>query len=579
MRLFTLISFLLLTTALAAQPIVAFETVTTGFNEPVDITGAGDGSGRLFVVEKGGEIHIVDQSDNSVLPTPFLNLSGQVLTNSERGLLGLAFAPDFATSGKFYVNYISDGTGSPSPGQTVISRFTVSPPGANVASIGTEEVILTISQPFANHNAGDLAFGPDGYLYVPTGDGGAGGDPQDNGQDPQALLGKMLRIDVTTPPVAGGPNYVIPADNPFVGNAAVRDEIWALGLRNPWRFSFDRQTGDMWIGDVGQNAREEINFQPASSPGGENYGWDCREGFIAYPENSGSSSPLCGNGSVYTDPIFDYTRNTTDGGFSVTGGFVYRGTRADDLLGWYVSADFAESRLFLLPPAGGRADVVTQNVLLSSISSFGEDDEGNLFVAEFGGTVSHVTTERTLPVNLVEWSATPGEKEVYLDWATASEESADYYRLERSTDGVAFAHLTVQDANGTTNQRSQYDYTDDAPAPGNLYYRLIQVDYDGTETIYPLRRVFFTGQEGGGPVLSPNPVVEDLTVTIPELQEGGPVSIRLFTADGRRVLTRHGVYAAGFQQFTLVLPELPAGIYRALISYEGKRYTRNLTIR
>lgn len=574
--------FLLLAslTAFAQSPTVAFETIATGFSQPVDITGAGDNSNRLFVLEKTGRIKIIDQTTNTVLSTLFLDLSGQILTNSERGTLGLAFHPDYASNGEFFVNYISDGTGTPSPGQTVVSRFTVSPPSSNVASIGTEEVLLRITQPFSNHNAGDLAFGPDGYLYIPTGDGGSGGDPEDNGQDPQSLLGKMLRIDVDGTPVPGGPNYLIPADNPFVGNAAVRDEIWALGLRNPWRISFDRQTGDLWIGDVGQNAREEIDFQPATSNGGENYGWDCREGFIEYPENAGSSSSLCNNNTTYTDPVFEYTRNTTNGGFSVTGGFVYRGQRANDLLGWYVSADFDQSRLFLLPPSGTQSDMITQNVSLNSITSFGEDDDANLYVAEFGGRISHVTTQRTLPVELLHWTASALEKEIHLSWATASEDNAASFRIERSTDGIRFTTLANKRAVGSSNERNDYTYVDRDPESGTLYYyRLTQVDNDGSEEVYPIRQVFFADGETNGPRLSPNPVISDLTIQIPELQEAGSIGVRIFAADGRQVFVKHNLRDGGPQRVDLVLPNLPAGIYRTMITYDGQTFARNLTIR
>lgn len=580
MRFLFTISLALASLCGFAQPQIVFETIATGFSQPTDITGAGDGSERLFVTEKSGLIRIIDQTDNSILSTPFLNLSGQILTNSERGVLGIAFHPDFATNGEFFVNYISDGTGSPSPGQTVVSRFTVSPPSSNAASLGTEEVLITISQPFANHNAGDLAFGPDGFLYIPTGDGGSGGDPEDNGQDPQSLLGKMLRIDVDATPASGGPNYVIPADNPFVGNNSVRDEIWALGLRNPWRISFDRVTGDLWIGDVGQNAREEVDFQPASSTGGENYGWDCREGFIEY-DGTGSSSNLCGNGSTYTDPLFDYNETPTNGFYSqsLTGGFVYRGQRADDLVGWYLAADFSRDDLYLVPPGGSAANVDRQSSSFNTITTFGEDDDGNLYAAGFGGNIAHVTTQQTLPADLTEWTAVAEEKQVLLSWATATEDNVSGFRLERSTDGTTFSSIATKSAAGTSDLRQEYAYNDEEPPLGVLYYRLIRTDNDGIEEIYPVRRVYFSGSLADGPILSPNPVIRDLTVQIPELQETGSVSFRLFSTDGRIVYTRHSSFNAGPQRLQLVLPELPTGIYRAVIAYDKRTFTRALTVR
>lgn len=578
MRFYLTISLALASLCCFAQPQIVFETIATGFSQPTDITGAGDGSERLFVTEKSGLIRIIDQTDYSVLSTPFLDLSDQILTNSERGVLGLAFHPDFENNGEFFVNYISDGTGSPSPGQTVVSRFTLSVPSSNVASIGTEDVLLTITQPFANHNAGDLAFGPDGYLYIPTGDGGSGGDPEDSGQDPQSLLGKMLRIDVDAAPAPGGPNYVVPGDNPFVGNNSVRDEIWALGLRNPWRISFDRVTGDLWIGDVGQNAREEVDFQPASSTGGENYGWDCREGFIAF---SGNSSNLCGNGSTYTDPLFDYNE-TPPGGFysqSLTGGFVYRGQRADDLVGWYLAADFSRDDLYLVPPGGSAMNVDKQPSGLNTITTFGEDDNGNLYAAGFGGNVAHVTTQRTLPAELTEWTAVSDEKQVLLRWATATEDNVSGFRLERSTDGTTFSSIAFTSAAGTSVLRQEYAHNDEEPPVGLLHYRLVRTDNDGAEEVYPVRRVYFSGSLNDGPLLSPNPVVRDLTVQIPELQQTGSVSVRIFAADGRLVHTRHASFNAGPQRLQLVLPELTPGIYRAVIGYDNRSFTRSLTVR
>lgn len=575
--LFTQFLFLAGLTAFA-QPTVVFENIASGLTQPVDITSAGDGSNRLFIVEKTGRIKILDQTDNSILSTPFLDVSGQIRTNSERGLLGLAFHPDFATNGEFYVNYTAGGSSPFNDGTTVISRFTLSSPSSNTASLSSEEVILTINQPYSNHNAGDLAFGPDGFLYIPTGDGGSGGDPQDNGQKPTSLLGKMLRIDVTGTPDPGLA-YAIPPTNPFVSDAAIRDEIWAFGLRNPWRISFDRQTGDLWIGDVGQNAREEIDFQPASSTGGENYGWDCREGFISY---TGNSSNLCNNSTTYTDPLFDYNETPPGGGYnqSVTGGFVYRGERADDLVGWYVAADFARNDLYLLPPSGSASDVVrVQGTTINSITTFGEDDAGNLYVAGIGGEIAHVTTQRTLPAEIIAWTARAGDKEVTLDWSTASEDNTADFRIERSTDGATFAVLATKRAAGSSTERNDYRHVDADPMLGTLYYRLIQVDNDGTEVVYPIRRVYFGGALTDGPTLSPNPAIQNVTVQIPELQQRGTISIRLYASDGREVYVRHALRDGGPQQLELVLPTLPAGIYRTVITYDNLMFTRNLTVR
>jgi glucose/arabinose dehydrogenase len=388
----------------SAQPAIVLVDKIEGFTRPVDITGAGDGSNRLFVVEQPGRIRVIDQTTGMIQGADFIDLRSIVRdAGNEQGLLGLAFHPDFQNNGYFFVNFTSNGIVTPNRGETVIARYTATGANLDAVEIGSQSILLSVAQPFSNHNGGDLAFGADGYLYIGTGDGGSGGDPQDNGQDPQSLLGKMLRIDVdvadeTTP-------YGIPADNPFVGNSNVLDEIWALGLRNPWRISFDRATNDLWVADVGQVAREEIDFQPASSTGGENYGWDCREGTTDYPatgNSPGSASSLCGNGSVYTDPIFDYPRSSATGGFSITGGFVYRGTQADDLLGHYVCADYLSSNFFLITPdtGSGRSLVVQRNLPIGSISTFGEDDAGNLYVADlFEGNIYRITSDM-IPVSV-----------------------------------------------------------------------------------------------------------------------------------------------------------------------------------
>ncbi|MHB1323340.1 MAG: PQQ-dependent sugar dehydrogenase [Coriobacteriia bacterium] len=355
-----------------AEIAIALEPVATGFDQPLFATGAGDGSGRLFVVEKGGRVWVL--RDGTRDPEPFLDVSGRVSRGSEQGLLGLAFPPDFVRSQVCYVNYTDrDGT-------SVISRFRVSGDAAEAAS---EQVLLTVEQPFANHNGGMLAFGPDGYLYVGFGDGGSGGDPQGNGQDLGALLGKMLRLDVSDTSSAG---YAVPEDNPFVTEPGVRPEIWAFGLRNPWRYSFDRETGDLWIGDVGQNAWEEIDFQPADSEGGENYGWNLYEGAHTYP--GGEEAPSV---EGFTMPLVEYDR---DAGKSVTGGYVYRGNEQEPLWGTYFYADFVDGRIWgLQRDRGGAAETRLLIDTGMRVSSFGEDDRGELYVIDFAGGLHRVVAD------------------------------------------------------------------------------------------------------------------------------------------------------------------------------------------
>ncbi|HRW76953.1 MAG TPA: PQQ-dependent sugar dehydrogenase, partial [Saprospiraceae bacterium] len=319
---------------------ILLEPVANGFSLPVDIKHAGDD--RLYIVEKGGRIRISDLQGN-VLATPFLDIDPIVNSGAnERGLLGLAFHPDYASNGHFFVNY----TGN--DGDTRISRFTRSTADPDQADPMSELVLLVVDQPFSNHNAGDLAFGPDGYLYVGLGDGGSGGDPGNRSQNPKEFLGKMLRLDVD-----GGTPYAIPTDNPFAGSAETLPEIWSLGLRNPWRISFDRMTGDLWIGDVGQDQWEEVDMEPAGSPGGLNYGWRCYEGFVPF-NTSG-----CGPANSYVPPVHVY-QNTNAIGCSITGGYVYRGSKHPTLYGKYIYTDYCTGIFWSLEPDGQGGWINTQ---------------------------------------------------------------------------------------------------------------------------------------------------------------------------------------------------------------------------
>lgn len=340
-----------------------FTRTAAGLTSPTGIVHAGDGSGRLFVTEQGGRIRIV--REGLLLPSPFLDIADRLSSGGERGLLGLAFPPGFAEKGYFYVNYTRSADGA-----TVISRFFVSD-DPDAALPASEEILLIVAQPFANHNGGQIAFGPDGFLYVGLGDGGGAGDPLGNGQDAGTLLGTLLRLDVE----GANTPYGIPADNPFVSDPLAADEIWATGLRNPWRFSFDRLTGDLFLADVGQNTWEEINFQTAASEGGANYGWNIVEGPDCFDPASGCAAP-----AGHVPPVAVYSH---DLGCSVTGGYVYRGADHPDLQGLYLYGDFCSGRLWSLR----QTEEGWHNELLSetdfAISAFGEDEAGRLFLADY----------------------------------------------------------------------------------------------------------------------------------------------------------------------------------------------------
>lgn len=360
--------------------------IVGGLSQPTDITHAGDS--RLFVTEKAGRIRIVQ--DGALLTTPFLNLVGRVAAGDgtvETGLLGLAFHPNYQSNGYFYVNYTVS-----NPLRTRIARFTVTG-SANVADPNSELVLLEFAQPFNNHNGGQLQFGDDGYLYIASGDGGSSGDPNNNGQSNSVLLGKILRIDVNGTTgngpdcdTSGSTNYRIPPGNPFAnGDGGACDEIWATGLRNPWRFSFDRLTGDMWIADVGQNRFEEIDFAAGGNNGGANYGWRCYEGNTAY------NTTGCQAASAYVAPLYVYNRNQGD--CSVTGGYVYRGRAYPNLNGHYFFSDFCNKTVRSISGAPDSTVVTAWSTTGggSNPITFGQDQNGELYVGYFSGEIYQIT--------------------------------------------------------------------------------------------------------------------------------------------------------------------------------------------
>jgi glucose/arabinose dehydrogenase len=351
--------------AAPSLPSLDVREVVRGFDKPTSITGARDGSGRIFVTEQVGTVKIV--KGTSIISTPFLNITDRVLCCGERGLLSLAFPPGFLEKRYFYA-YYTDNTGD-----IVVSRFRLTA-NPDVADPTSEQRVITVrhGDP-ANHNGGQLQFGPDGYLYIGTGDGGSGNDPPNNAQNPASLLGKLLRIDVES----GSPlTYTVPATNPKKPGWA--PEVWAIGLRNPWRFSFDRQTGDLYIGDVGQNDVEEVNVQSATSPGGENYGWRIWEGSRCnIPPTGGGSCPREG----FVFPFAEYRHNR---GGSVNGGYVYRGSEFPGLYGVYIFSDLGG--WIWAAARQGDTWVYDRVKLLSNtqLSTHGEDDAANLYVADYG---------------------------------------------------------------------------------------------------------------------------------------------------------------------------------------------------
>ena len=406
----------------------------SGLTQPVVVTHAGDGSNRLFVVEQAGRIRIVKAG--ALLAAPFLDIGARISTGGERGLLGLAFPPGYADTGRFYVYYTN-----PS-GNIVIARYRRSATDADRADPASEQVVITIDHPtFSNHNGGQLAFGPDGYLYAGIGDGGGGGDPNNNAQNPAQLLGKLIRINTE---IGNPATYTVPATNPFAASTTHRPEIWALGLRNPWRFSFDRQAHDLYLADVGQGNWEEIDFQPAASTGGENYGWRVMEGTHCYPPSTTSCST-----AGLTPPVWEYDHSAGD--CSVTGGYVYRGSASPRMQGLYIYGDFCTGRIWGLRREGG----VWKNYHLISapfrISTFGENEAGRLFVAAYNtGTIYEVGDGGDVQFSSSAFTVNEGS-------GTAT---ITVTRINGSTGAASVNYAT---ADGTATAGSDY-----APASGTL---------------------------------------------------------------------------------------------------------------
>jgi len=382
---------------------------TSTVSEALGVVNAGDGSDRLFVIRQNGIVEIVE--NDQVQPGDFLDITTLTSSSGERGLLGLAFHPQYESNGLLYVNFTANGLAGVPTGDTVIAEYQVSAGDPDQVDTNSRRILLTVTQDFSNHNGGNLAFGPDGYLYIGMGDGGSGGDPCNRAQtlDPDnldnttfgceddvttALLGKMLRIDVDDTTPAGSNNlcaadgdgsaeYAVPADNPFAQDDKACGEVWAYGLRNPWRFSFDRSTGDIWIGDVGQGTWEEVNLEPGNSSGGVNYGWNPCEGEFA----TGSTSTACPLGGSEL-PVLSYRRNS--GNCSVTGGYRYRGPVLS-LQGTYIYGDYCSGRIWFAGNSGGTGWSETEfpqppcGDPICDLRSFGEDEDGNLYVVRDGG--------------------------------------------------------------------------------------------------------------------------------------------------------------------------------------------------
>lgn len=519
---------------------VAFPNLT--FSSALDLQNAGDSSNRLFAVERSGIIKVFPNQSNVSATKTFLNITDRVTSGGETGLLGLAFHPDYETNGYFYVNYTA-----PSPLRTVISRFQVSSTNPDSADKNSELILLSYNQPFSNHNGGCVAFGPDGNLYIAAGDGGSGGDPQNNAQNITNLLGKIIRIDVDNPqpPL----NYGIPADNPFIDstNVNIRKEIYAWGLRNTWRFSFDPVTGWLWAGDVGQGDWEEVDI----IQNGKNYGWRCYEG--NHPYN------LSGCNGIYENPIWEYSHSL---GFSISGGYVYRGENVPELYGKYICGDYISARVWAIDYDGINPATSTQiTTAPGSITSFGVDENKELYLVSFNGKI-YKFIPTVVPVELLSFNASVVDGKVLLQWYTSTETNNAGFKIERSTNGSDYEEIFFVGGNGTTTNRNVYSYLDESVRSGVYYYRLKQIDYDGSFEYLNVAAVDL-GMPGGFLLEQnyPNPF-NPKTIINYQISKEGLVTLKLYDVLGNEIKTLiNDQKSSGNYSVELDASELPSGIY------------------
>lgn len=535
--------FLLFSFHPGAQPTVNYVPVVSGLTAPMEVaTAPGDASGRLFIVEKGGTIRIWDGTQ--VLPTPFLNISASVISTGEQGLLSMAFHPQYATNGFFFVYY------NALNGNVTVAKYQVSanPNVANATQVGAS--LVSIPKPFDNHNGGHLQFRTElglNFLYFATGDGGSGNNPDNSAQNPLSLLGKMIRIDVDLP---------VPVP-----------EIWGWGLRNPFRWSFDRGTGDMWIGDVGQGAREEISRR-ANGTFGANFGWPCMEGTLVNVNAPGIAD--CDTVTA-TDvlPVYEYLNPSQ--GRSIVGGFVYRGTEFPTLQGYYLFTDYFSGTLWkMTPDGGGGFTVTTQAGMGGGVSSFSEATDGTLYVTNLNtGVVSKVTVLITTPVKLISFSGIDNRGSHELTWITEEESSLSRYVIEQSTDGRG--NWTSAGEVAALNQSGRTTYHFSQLASTRLFYRLRT---DGIDNRYEYSAVIALGGKGNGAIQVYPTLINDGQLRI---KSSDPVeNIQIYNGTGQLVLRSERGGQRGF--FLQPVSTLKTGVYFVRIQGTQFVHTEKIVI-
>lgn len=546
------IAFLYTTPTLLSQPLALTDTVISGLSSPIQLVNASDGSNRIFIVQQGGDILVYD--DEFELQGTFLTVTGMA-TGGEQGLLSMVFHPQYENPaspffGHFYVYFTN------SAGNLELDRYVVSA-DPNVADVASRRTVLTIPHPGqTNHNGGALHFGNDGYLYFATGDGGGANDVPNNAQNGMQLLGKMLRINVNASATA--PYYTVPADNPYVGVSGVLPEIYAFGLRNPFRWSFDRITGDMWIGDVGQGNWEEVHYVPGASTAGVNYGWRCYEG------NTVFNGTGCGDASEYTFPVFVYP-NPASGASAVTGGTVYHGP-VTSLQGTYIASDFYSGTFYLLTPNGiGGFNVASQAEMMENVSNFGEAENGEMFAVNLvSGLVASVGVSAVLPTELTTFGAVAESGGVRLNWKTSFEENVSRFEIQHSTNGADFSNIGSVTATNNLSG-SEYSFLHNTPSAGRGYYRLKMIDIDGQfeySNVVSIVTEVITGRFIRPSLISGG----RMTVYLP----GDFNSIEMTGMNGTRILQKNITGRTGMMEIQLPL-FVPSGTY--IVQLKNKENT------
>jgi glucose/arabinose dehydrogenase len=539
-----------------SQPIVSLTPIlNTGLSNPVDVVAANDGTNRVFVVQQGGVIKVYN-NNFAVLNNNFLTINTDFTSGGERGLLSLAFHPDYENNRYFFV-YYTNGAGGVN-----IDRFETSLTNPNQADVSTRKNIISVAKPvvYANHNGGKLNFGADGNLYAGFGDSGSGGDPGNLAQNGNSLWGKMIRINIDNLPT-NPPFYNIPANNPFVTDPNVRDEIFSLGLRNPWRWSFDKITGNVWIADVGQNVKEEVNNLTLTQASGVNYGWRCYEGL------SGYNTTGCLLQNNYVSPIFDYPHNNTNGGFSITGGCVYRGALYPALYGYYMCADYVSGNMWLVNSINNAVNF--QPNVLAGISCFGELENGEMVALTLGGSLFRVTTSSVLPLKLLSWNGYASENFNQLQWQTADENNVKQFEVEYRTDGISFlpAGIIIAKNENLSAYTFQHYFKSNL-----LYYRLKTVQMGGQieySKIISIKNKPFEKQQY---IFTYNDNAKLIWLNVPANEKA---SFQLYNLSGQNILN----IAAYKNNEVIDLQKLPVGMYVGKIILDNKTITQKIILR